>query len=85
MHCAHKLERTGSDFVGLLNTVSSILIQSLKIWHQNIQKSKHKQIKIIQKIIKSILTYFWVNFGVKNDQKSLNSGFFGGKKVTRDV
>ena len=58
--------------------MSSIFIRFLKMWYQNIQKTKHKQRKISKKIFEKILFYFWVNFGVKNEQKSPNSGFLGG-------
>ena len=58
--------------------MSSISVRFLKMRYQNIQKSKHKQRKIKTKILKSVLAYFWVNFGAKNDQKSRNSGFGGG-------
>ena len=57
--------------------MSSIFVKFLKMWYQNIQKSKHKQRKIKIKILKSVLAYFWVNFGAKNDQKSPNSEFGG--------
>ena len=58
--------------------MSSIFIRFLKMWYQNIQKNNHKQRKISKKIFEKILFYFWVNFGVKNEQKSPNSGFLGG-------
>ena len=61
------------EYFALWNTVSSIFVQFLKIWYQNTQRSKHKQEKIIKKIIKSVLIYFLVNFWVKNDQKILIS------------
>ena len=56
--------------------MSSIFIRFLKIWYQNIQNN-YKQ-KKSKKIFEKILVYFWVNFGVKNEQKSPNSGFLGG-------
>ena len=58
--------------------MSSILVQFKKKSYKNIQKSKHKQQKIKTKIFLKNLIYFWVSFGVKNEQKSPNSGLWGG-------
>ena len=64
------------EYFTLKNTVSSIFVQFLKMWYQNIQKNKYKQQKITKKIFEKFLVYFWVNFGVKNDQKNPKSLFF---------